>query len=324
MTPTNEALTILQRSVCLTLRCHYFGNTRRVDLAALELKEKAAAPSDLLDGPPAEPTNGEALNTDPLRLSKKLVDPKELREPMRIIGKAKSYLRSRAISAHRIFGERTYLLPVGLTLEVDATMHAFREQLAEQARAIADRWPDVVAAQAAALGTLFDATQYATAEEVERAFAVEWDYVSFAAPDRLETVDRAIFEASRDRYERRMADAYQEVRLVLRETLRELTSEITAKLSPDDAGKPRVFRTSILAGLTDFLSTFELRNIADDGELEAVVGRIRALTEGVDHAGLRDEEGLREAVRAGMAEATAQLEGLVVTSRRQFDFGAAA
>jgi hypothetical protein len=332
MTRDSQALTILQRSMCLTLSCHYLGNSRKVELDPLELRQRSAPPVTdldgevLLDAPPDDDEAARTLRTDQLLLSKKLVDPAVLRAPMRVIGRAKSYLRGRAISAHRVFGTRTYLVPSALTLEVDEALEALRRDLAAAVEPVAVRWTEIVAEQAVTLGPLFRAADYKTADEVRAAFGIDWDYVRFDAPENLETVSRALFESSRDRWDRRFSAAYDEVRLVLRETLRQLVAEIARKLEPREDGRPPIIRPTLLAPLVDFLGTFDARNIADDGELAAVAERIRGLMQGVSLDALRGDDGqaFREAVRGSMQGVTEQLDGLVATGRRAFRFGEAA
>lgn len=301
------AATILQRAVCLTLRCHYLGNDRHVDLADIALTKAGAA----LD-----------VDKEQTSLTKKLVNPKTLRPAMRVLGQAKAYLRSVAIPTHRVFGERSYLIPLAAVRNVDATLAGFAGDLEVVVAPIADDWARTVAEQAATLGQLFDAAQYPTAADVRRAFGIEWDWVSFAAPEKLETVDRALFESARDRYATRMAEAYDEVRVVLRESLRKVTEEIVDKLTPDADGKPKNFRGTVLRDLGAFLGSFDMRNIADDDELAAVVADLRRLTDGVTPDDLKTVDALREDVRTRIAAATAQLGQLVEKGRgRAISFG---
>lgn len=316
------AHTILQRAVCLTLHCHYLGNNRRVALDDLNLTQtQKAEPTVTFDETTLALDVKVEADKDQLNLTKRLVDARTLRPAMRVLGKAKQYLRSRAIAAHRVFGERTYLVPSLCSVEVDERLTELSGELALEAQKVADGWAEAVATQAAKLGPLFDATQYPTADDVKTSFGLDWSFVSFAAPENLETVSSALFRREQAKTERQFADAYDEVRIVLRETLRTLVSEIAAKLAPKDDGQPRVFRGTILDDLADFLGSFDLRNIADDRELATVVYRLRGLTHGIDAEALRDGAQLREAIRSQMATATAELDALVETGRRGIRLG---
>jgi len=300
-----EVAKILKRSVCLTLWCEYLGNDRKVRLA------------DVIDAVHGDQT----LDDRTVRATKKLIDRKRLTAVTTWQGKAKSYLRSQAITAHRVFGERTYLIPLALVEEVDGHLVEFEARVRAEAQQLATDYAAEIEKQRAALGVLFRAADYKQPSEVAVEFALRWEYVSFAAPERLETVDRALFERARRRYETKMTEAYEEVRIVLRETLSQVTSDLVKKLTPGDDGKPRMFRNSILDGLDAFLGSFEARNIADDDELAAVVKRLRRLTKGLDPQQLREAETVRASVLAEVRQATDRLDALVATGRRGIQFG---
>ena len=306
MVKTNETMTILQRCVCLTLSCSYLGNNRKVKLDALK---------DAMDGQ-------RDLYDKAFHATMKLVDNKALRGPNGVIGRAKAYVRSRAVQSHRIFGEGSVLVPTGLVTSVDARLQEFATELDVEARLVAQRYAGEMAQQAARLGKLFNARLYLTPDQVAGEWALDWSYVSFAAPERLETVDRAIYEASREKWDAKMGEAYHEVRLALREGARQFAREFVRRLSPGDDGKPKIVKaTGLLENLRDFLETFDLRNITDDAELAGVVARLRAVTHGLDPADLNDTGGLREQVLGSMAAAAQALDGLVATGRRAISFG---
>lgn len=301
-----SAATILQRAVCLTLTCSYLGNNRKVPLEKL-----------------VEVSGGtKELEERHFHATMRLIDPKKLTPCSSVIGRAKQFLRSIAIPTPRVFGERSYLVPSACAVAVDARLGEFQSELAYEALKLSEVYTQAIAEQAVALGPMFNATLYATPTEVARAFRMDWNFVSFAAPENLETVDRALFAATQQKYQVRMAEAYDEVKLVLRDTLRQLVADIAFKLSPTADGKPRVFRGTILKDMTDFLATFDLRNIADDAELAGVVRALKGLTTGIDPDGLRDFAVVRDRVRIGMQVATDRLDELVATGRRGISFGA--
>jgi hypothetical protein len=70
-------------------------------------------------------------------------------------------------------------------------------------------------------------------------------------------------------------------------------------------------RESAVKNLTDFLDTFELRNVTDDKELSAQVAKVRELLSGTSAATLRSSDMFREKIRAGMAKVTESLSGMV-------------
>lgn len=301
---SHDAQTILERAVCLTLERHYLGNHRKVTLERV-----------------VEESGGKmTVDEKQFHATMRLVDAKELHAPMRIIGRTRDYLRSTAIPAYKVFGDRTYLVPLRLVEQVDKRLTELRGDLQAEGFLLSQRYAAAVERQKAAVGKLFDPSKYPDPKQIASAFDIDWNYVSFSAPEKLETVDHALFASAQKKYERRMGEAYDEVKLVLRETLRQLVGDIALKLTPGPDGKPRVFRNTVLEGLTEFLGTFDLRNIADDADLQKVVGRLRRMTRGVDPERLREMDDVRAGVAAGMAAATAELDKLVATGRRAISF----
>lgn len=304
-----QSATILERSVCLTLHCHILGNHRTV-----RTEDVVEATGGHLEAGGIE--DGDQLNT-----TKKLVDSKELTPCFRLISRAKAYLRTKAIRAHRVFGDGSFLIPVGLVEEVDRELSECARTLRAEAVKLAGRYERAKEKQRAALGSLFDERSYPTARAVVESWSIDWAYVSFQAPEKLEHVNRALFEGAQRKFQQRMETAYHEVRLVLRETLRQLTGDIIKKLEPGPDGKPRVFRNTVLEGLADFLQSYDLRNIADDDELTAVVKKLKRLANNLDPQQLRDMEEVRTRVLADMQQATEKLDSLIETGRRAISFG---
>lgn len=290
--------TILREAVCLTLWCRYPGNTRKVDISHVDLVEH-----DTRDEVEADKKQ--------LTMTKKLVDNKLLNPPLALVRKAKQYLRSRAISTSRVFGERTYLIPLALVEEVDRELVQYAAQIRIEAVAVGAEWGAAIERQRVKLGPLFNANDYMSADAVARAYSLDWSYVSFEAPERLQTVDRALFRAAAAKHEARMNEAFTEVRLVLRETLRQTVGDLVRKLEPSSGSKRKTIRGTVLEDLTDFLATFSARNLTDDSELDALVAQLRAATSGVDAEALRDGDVLRERLLATAREATGRLDALV-------------
>lgn len=317
MTTANvRSETILQRCVVLTLECHYLGNHRSV-------KPAKFVQDAIADDADEQGSSSHELKVDTAQFSvtKKLVDQAELKPCMSIIANAKSFLRKKAIPTPTVFGDRSYLIPLAAVQAVNEQLTSLSIELAVEGAKLADRYAAAIAKQSTLLGKQFDPSQYPAADQVRSAFRIDWDYVQFSAPERLETVSSAMYAHAQAKHDARMAEAYDEVRLVLRDSLRRLTAEIASKLEPDLDGSPKVFRNSILSGLGEFLENFDIRNVTDDDELSAVVAQLKQLTNGVDAKSLRDMDSLRESIATEMAEATARLDGMVKKVRRAITFG---
>lgn len=305
---TQQALTILQRAVCLTLECHYLGNNRAVDLKQL---------SDVLKGETdVDATKSkEQLDEEQFHATKKLINPKAVRPVLNVQNRAKAFLRSNTIAGHRIFGERSYFIPIDLVEIVDKRLEDFASELTAEAYKLAEKYNEEIEAQRSKLGSLFNADDYMTPADVRKAFSMSWDYVSFGAPEKLETVSKALFDRTRAKFETKMASAYDEVRLVLRQSLLEIVQDVAKKLEPGADGKRKSFHSTVLDDVAEYLSTFKARNIADDAELDSIVAMLRKATKGVDVKQLKDIDAVRESVLKTVKTATKKLDKLVVETR---------
>ena len=296
-----DTANILERSMCLVLSRHYLGNHRKVRTEAV-----------------VEAAGGEAGRVDSAQVksTKRLVDNAVLRPANRILGEVQDGLRRRAIAAHRVFGERTYLLPMLAAEEADQWLEGKARELRVEAALIAENYTAAVEEQRTKLGPLFDITQYPTLDEVRSAFWFEWHYVQFKAPEKLESVSSAAYQSALKREGRLVAAAFDEVRLVMRESLRDLVSELTEKLRPSEDGKRKQLRSTALEDVHEFMASFAVKNLTDDAELEAMAERVRRLLHGVDVEQLRDMDALRLNLQAELQKATAELDDLVVPFRR--------
>lgn len=302
--PGAETFTILQKSVCITLHCHYFGNTRKVDMDDIDLVKDAAD-----DGAERDDVG---VDKDQVRLTKYLVDRKSITPVHRVIGKAKSYLRSKSIQAHRVFGESSYLVPLASLAEVVAALKGFAAEIAIEVEPIAARWADIVAEQAARLGPeLFDASQYPSADDVRKAFGIDWGFVSFQAPEQIASVDSALYETIKAEKDAQLTDAYYEVVRTLREDALRVARDLAAKLAPAADGKPKRLHPSALKALAAYVEGLPERDLTDDAPLRDALARVTALADGVDVEALRSSDVLRAELRAAAEQASETLAGLV-------------
>jgi hypothetical protein len=333
MTETNDVLTdkataqatILKRSVCLRLECSFIGNSRQVPLNEIELtmpKTKAqplaaAVVQELAGGEPAAPESETKADKDELRMSKQLLDRRDLTQVAGVLQAAKNYLRSVATQGHRVFGAGTYLVPLTAVLDVEDRLKQFQADLAVAVDALVEKYPEMIEKRKAKLGPLFDAKDYLSPLELRAEFGLDWNYVSFAAPEQLEAVDRAVVEAVQAKKEGQLADAYEEVVAQLREQALTVMQELAERLRPGADGKPKALRGTALRDLQDFQAMLPKRNYHEDAKLEAAVKKVVDYAEGIDVNALRSIPSLRQGLQEVTAQVVAELGELVETTRRR-------
>jgi len=302
---TSKAVAVesmLKRCVVLVLRCGYLGNNRKVDVTTLKIETDEGHAF----------TDGEKRQ---VRMSKELVGKKELRACSHAIGSVKNLLQSRsAAQGHRVFGPGAYLVPIANLLACITDLDARITDVGVHAKALRARWADIVAARQAEMGPLFKAKDYATPEEVEAAFTVDYSFVSFAAPEQLLDVDRGLAEAAHAKHEQRMADAFDEVIFQLRAAALKVMSDLADRLTPGPDGKPKAIRSSALRDLQQFAQWLPTRNVGADGELAQAVARVAAYAEGLTPETLREAPAVRAELQRRAADAVTVLESLVATA----------
>jgi hypothetical protein len=100
-------------------------------------------------------------------------------------------------------------------------------------------------------------------------------------PGQLKTISGRIWQEEREKAAQRFAEAQTEAQGLLRESISELVNHMLERLEASENSKPKVFKKSTVANLSEFLATFEFRNIANDTELKEQVEKARVLLVGV-------------------------------------------
>lgn len=300
-TSNAAAAKILQRCVCLTLRRHWLGNNRKVDVD--DLVEKSGGTFTLDDRM--------------FSATKLLIDSKELKPVRSVQNRARAYLSSIALPAHRVFGDGSYLVPLGLVEQVLTHLQELRTDLKREAAKLAARYAQAVEKQREALGPLFKISDYCQPEAVIDAYDIEWNFVGFEMPDKLTEVSAAIAEAEQAKQHARLASAFDDVILGLRSTALDIVSDLADRLTPDEAGRPRVLRGTALDDLRQFAELLPQRNLGDDTKLANAVKKLVAHAKGLQVDDLRSSDSVREDLRKAAEQARDALTALVQTGPRR-------
>jgi len=288
---------LAQKTVFVKVNLGALGNSRKVSSAQVEVD----------------------ADKNLIRVSKTLLDSPELQAIRRLDGELRRYLYNMCLP----FELGIHLLPIGLIEPVDAKLHEFEAQREELVETFLAAYPRLCQEAAGRLRTLYNPLDYPPVEEVRSEFTCSWQYVSYGVPHQLREVSERMFQDEREKAADRMAEAYTEVRLVLREAMVELVAHLRDRLTDQPDGAPQRLRESTVQKLREFLDTFDFRNVTNDEELKEQVERARALLTGTTTDAIRNMAELRARVRAGMGEIANRL-GTLVSDRvaRKFRFEA--
>ncbi len=290
-TPTlNEAAgKLFNKAVCLLVEFDRLGVTRKIATSAVDTH--GAKPSMI-------------------HVSQDILNSPKLDAIVTFDGKLRAYIRRRS-TPNPIIRGGLYMLGYDLLPEVDATLTAkVPERKALVAAFLAVYEAEKAKAQID-LGPLFDPTKYPPVDRIAQEFDLRWHYLTIGTPDSLQTISADIFQREAEKAAAQWTDALQVANDVLLVSFADLVSHMVERLQPNDDGKPKVFRNSLVNNLTEFLQTFDARNIGGHAELAAEVAKARDLLSGIDAEHLRKNDGLKTAVSAGFAEIKARLDTMI-------------
>jgi hypothetical protein len=94
-------------------------------------------------------------------------------------------------------------------------------------------------------------------------------------------------------------------------------AHLTERLSGDEDGKPKVFRDSAVANLTEFFERFRHLNVGSSEQLDQLVSQAQQVVRGVLPQQLRDDQTLRQRVATQLSGVQSVLDGLLVDRPRR-------
>jgi hypothetical protein len=286
---------LARKTVFVKLHLGVLGNSRKVSSAHVEVD----------------------ADKNLIRVSKTLLDSPELQAIRRLDADLRRYLYNMCLP----FEPGIHLLPIGLIETVDARLHEFDVKREELVQTFLAAYPRLCQEAAGRLRTLYNPLDYPPVEEVRSEFTCSWQYLSYGVPRQLREVSERMFQDEREKAAERMAEAYTEVRQVLREAMVELVAHLRDRLTDQPDGTPQRLRESTVQKLREFLDTFDFRNVTNDQELKEQVERARALLTGTSTDAIRNTAELRSRVREGISGIADRL-GTMVSDRvgRKFRF----
>lgn len=286
---------LARRAVYVKVHLGFFGNTRKVNNALVEVDADKAL----------------------VRVSKTLLDSQELKAIKTLDGEIRQYLYNMCLP----FEPGVLLLPLPLIETVDMKLREFEENRNSLVMSFVEAYPELCKQAAERLRGIYNPLDYAPVETTVSKFTFTWQYVSFGVPDQLREISSRIFQTEREKAAQVMAEASSEVQQVLRAALAELVENLRDRLKDEPGARPRRLRDSTVQKLRDFLDTFDFRNVTDDLELKEQVEKARALLSGVNTDAIRNTAELRRKVKEGMSEIAGTLETMVNSGvRRKFCF----
>ena len=218
------------------------------------------------------------------------------------------------------FRRGTYLLPVQLVELMETRLNKLALDWDRNVGEFMTEYPQVISEARVRLDGLFDPNDYAAVESLRNNFRFEWNYSVAETPQSLQGISKSLFEREQSRAAQQWQSAEREIRIALREGFSGLVEHFVERLTPDEDGKRKVFRSSFVEGFRDFLDTFNGRNLTDDKSLNELVEKAKKVMEGVNVNSLRKDDNIRDKVLGSFESLKNSTAALVVKKSRSISF----
>ena len=207
------------------------------------------------------------------------------------------------------------LVKQGEVEKINAQMTEFRDELEEAVEGLDRRYSELKNAARQRLGSLYSEQDYpATLRDL---FAVSWDFPSLEAPAYLQQLNPQLYEEECRRVHERFDEAVRLAEEAFTSELAKLVSHLTARLSGQEDGKPKIFRDSAIENLTEFFTRFRSLNVRSNDQLDRMVADAQRIIRGIEPQELRNNVSLRQHVATEMSRVESVLDGLLVDRPRR-------
>ena len=293
---------ILDNAVCVSIELCSIGARKKIKPEEAAIMPRAEMHQGGDD--PAEEADKEWVSA-----SKRLIKSDAYDAIRKIDSQIRGYVSKVCLPS--MFRAGVYLVPVKMVEEVDRQLSKLQDEREAAVKAFCDVYENEVAAAKTRLGALFNQDDYPSADTLGAKFGFVWQYIAFSAPEALRGIKKEMFERERNKAAAQLRSATEEIRLLLRQTMLDLTNGLVERLTIGEDGKKKRLRVDSLGAITEFLGTIDMRNITGDDELQEITDKAKAILGGCDIDALKNQEQVRAQVLGGFQQIQETLGGLV-------------
>ena len=244
-----------------------------------------------------------------VRARKRTIKSESVSAMHRLNYKVRSTLRHYALNS--LFRPGVYVIPIESVQAVDDVLQQAVSEIAIVRQGLVDDWQQIIDDGQKRLGDLFDPSDYGSASDAAAEFSMGYRDMAIAeTPAILSYIAADTYKADLERTRDETKKELEAFRGHLRQTLFGIVETMRKTLTKPD-GEKRVFGKRFFKRLDEFLSTFDSKNLSDDGALQGVVSQLRLVANGTDVGALKTSSEAQasldvslEAVTAVMAEMT--------------------
>jgi hypothetical protein len=281
----DAGMNLAKETVCITVSFGLLGNSRKVSNSAVDVDADKAL----------------------IHVSKTLLDSPELD----LIKKLDGEMRRRLYDLCLPFDVGIYLLPNKLISQTVRELREFKAKRAILVERFISAYESLRNDAQIRLRSLYNPKDYPNSDVVRSRFYCDWQFISFGTPDSLAAISQELFEQEKQKQVSKWQSASDEITAIMRQSLADLVSHLKERLEPSPDGKQKVLRESAVTNLTDFLKTFDLRNVTNDSELADLAAKCREILSGRSADQFRESENLRRTVSQDLSAIKSNLDRLV-------------
>ena len=290
MNGTTPPTDVRQTAIVLGLEFHVMGNSKAVPSSAVHTD--------------ADPTA--------LHISKQLLDSPELRELKHLRSDARAYIEDIAMPSMLKSG--LWLIAVRRVEQVDERLQGYALLWRGQVETVIQAYPDRCQEAEARLASLYHAEDYLDTthegwqEIIREACQFAWQWLELSTPTRLQGINKALWDAEKEKAEEMWASVTDSARLILREQFAAFVRGLHERLT----GEKKNLQQRYLDRLTAWTEAFrEGRDLTDDTALQALVTQADNLLRGRNVTDLKGDAGTTYVVATELASMQETLLNMV-------------
>jgi hypothetical protein len=297
----NEKLEITDRTLALMLTCRRgFGTKRKVKA---ETRKKMLAAVDMDE-------------EKPIDIGKTLFNHPTIKSITDELNAIRAMVRARA-QPIRFFKEGVYLFSAGRVDAIERFITEGQQRMNELLDELERDYDEIVEKDRAELGAEFDPGDYPPIAALRAKVRVSYRWAQFSAPTEMQGVSEAVIASEREKARALYVDAFDEIRAMQVKIVDEFVAGLQACLRPGEDGKKKVLKQARVDKMQMFLREFAIDDVTGFEELAKIVGKAKAVLDGVDAEVIRTESGYRARLDKTLAEIKGDLKPLAIEATRR-------
>jgi vacuolar-type H+-ATPase subunit E/Vma4 len=215
-----------------------------------------------------------------------------------------------------------FMIPNGSIVNVKNKLEAYKTERAALVEEFLAVYIEQGKTAQEKLGPLFNPQDYPSVSQVRAKFYFDYSIFAFGVSEGLKAISQELYQQEVDKLQTTLQSAASEITAAMRQTVYDLLTNLQDKLTPDETtGEKKILHKAAIENVKKFLETFNLKNVTNDTELEAIVGQVRDLLSNTDAQSLRASDSFRDKMRDSLTGITSKLSTMVeIKAGRKFLF----